>query len=562
MTIQHIVYKTYTDLACKCDENAAVILCVDPAITVTGAPYINGTIISVACSVDCHGETIYEYWVEYDDAELLNPDNHLYAHNISGILCVGCLTNYIDFKTSSAVWNNIIFVRSEAELIAAQSLTAVQVVVTNSFSLTQDVTVTQPLFIVKGCPITCTGHVLYITCDFTTGLYQCFIAVPGEVSFGNGAHWFGNTKRIYFEWFGALGNGIADDTIALQTAITAAYPSFIPIYACPRKTYMLSSVTLFDRVSIKAEVMWEGAPIFKSNAAANMFVLPAGPMESNIEICNIQLDGATLATSLIYTNFNQSLYIHDCVLRRASVGIDMSKGGYWCTYERNKIFECDTGILLSASCPDLKIYENNIKDCDNAILADALFQGTYTEILHNSLARSGGWFTPVTFINIQTDPAHNNNYTIIRGNAFEGVLSDSMIKLGEEIHAVIADNVFNGNANYGIYVEGQDIHIFNNSWIFNVVVGANIALTANSARCLIYPQRVSASGTAWVLSDAGSNNRVIDSVLRDTTLNRPTYGAGATAYIGQLYLDTTLDADGLPIWWNGTKWIKADGSDA
>ncbi len=34
------------------------------------------------------------------------------------------------------------------------------------------------------------------------------------------------------------------------------------------------------------------------------------------------------------------------------------------------------------------------------------------------------------------------------------------------------------------------------------------------------------------------------------------------AEIGRMYFDTTLDADGLPIWWNGTKWIKADGSDA
>lgn len=43
------------------------------------------------------------------------------------------------------------------------------------------------------------------------------------------------------------------------------------------------------------------------------------------------------------------------------------------------------------------------------------------------------------------------------------------------------------------------------------------------------------------------------------TANRPVL---TVVDIGCMYMDTTLDADGLPIWWNGTKWIKADGSDA
>ncbi len=46
---------------------------------------------------------------------------------------------------------------------------------------------------------------------------------------------------------------------------------------------------------------------------------------------------------------------------------------------------------------------------------------------------------------------------------------------------------------------------------------------------------------------------------KGATAARPT--PAATDY-GAMYLDTTLDADGLPIFWNGAKWIKADGSDA
>lgn len=46
---------------------------------------------------------------------------------------------------------------------------------------------------------------------------------------------------------------------------------------------------------------------------------------------------------------------------------------------------------------------------------------------------------------------------------------------------------------------------------------------------------------------------------KGVTASRPTPSA---TDVGQMYLDTTLDADGLPIFWQGTKWIKADGTNA
>lgn len=46
-------------------------------------------------------------------------------------------------------------------------------------------------------------------------------------------------------------------------------------------------------------------------------------------------------------------------------------------------------------------------------------------------------------------------------------------------------------------------------------------------------------------------------VFRGTTANRPTPSAND---IGIVYLDNTLDADGKPIWWNGTAWIDATGA--
>ena len=47
------------------------------------------------------------------------------------------------------------------------------------------------------------------------------------------------------------------------------------------------------------------------------------------------------------------------------------------------------------------------------------------------------------------------------------------------------------------------------------------------------------------------------SVFWGTTANRPTPSAND---IGLQYLDTTLDADGKPIWWTGTAWVDATGA--
>jgi len=51
--------------------------------------------------------------------------------------------------------------------------------------------------------------------------------------------------------------------------------------------------------------------------------------------------------------------------------------------------------------------------------------------------------------------------------------------------------------------------------------------------------------------------KLIGGAGKGTTAQRPTPGAND---YGAIYLDTTLDADGKPIWWNGTAWVDATGA--
>lgn len=67
--------------------------------------------------------------------------------------------------------------------------------------------------------------------------------------------------------------------------------------------------------------------------------------------------------------------------------------------------------------------------------------------------------------------------------------------------------------------------------------------------------------TSWVAvtsSGASAAFTARDFVTdKDTTANRPTL---SSIDVGVNYLDTTLDPDGKPIWWNGTAWVDATGA--
>jgi hypothetical protein len=88
------------------------------------------------------------------------------------------------------------------------------------------------------------------------------------------------------------------------------------------------------------------------------------------------------------------------------------------------------------------------------------------------------------------------------------------------------------------------------------------------------------SNTVKPIEDAGSNTRLVifdggnlsgstyasavgevsflgRKTLKGNTASRPTL---TTYDVGHMHMDTTLDADGKPIWWTGTAWVDATGA--
>lgn len=64
--------------------------------------------------------------------------------------------------------------------------------------------------------------------------------------------------------------------------------------------------------------------------------------------------------------------------------------------------------------------------------------------------------------------------------------------------------------------------------------------------------------TTWVEDLVEIYSSYIPVQLGDTA-SRPTPGADQ---YGRMYMDTDLHVSGMPIFWNGTKWVKYDGTDA
>ena len=96
-SVINVVYKSPNTLSCMCG-GGDVIVCVDAAKTSNGAPFIEGTLLASSPGFDVCGNCQYTYYINYNDGQLLNPLVPLVSADITGVICRGCLTSYLDWK--------------------------------------------------------------------------------------------------------------------------------------------------------------------------------------------------------------------------------------------------------------------------------------------------------------------------------------------------------------------------------------------------------------------------------------------------------------------------------
>jgi hypothetical protein len=172
----------------------------------------------------------------------------------------------------------------------------------------------------------------------------------------------------------------------------------------------------------------------------------------------------------------------------------------------------------------------------------------------------------------QNSAGTSNEYNIIGKNVFENALTKIISQ------SCIYDNTLNASTGYlkssKMQLAGIDLTstmFLNNQTIFSGTPsssGSKLLFGTGSPETVvfgnvgsIFHRTDATAGNALYLKEVRSGETLgwvrIGSSLKNTTANRPT----PTQYeIGLQYFDTTLAANGKPIWWNGVAWVDATGT--
>lgn len=209
---------------------------------------------------------------------------------------------------------------------------------------------------------------------------------------------------------------------------------------------------------------------------------------------------------------------------------------------------------------------NNCVISNNSVY-DAKSIGIYSPIKSiitgNKVFNSGG-----------SNYAIETSYCIVKNNYSYGAQNGISLSNADFSNSLISNNVIEEPSTTGIYLA------YSGS-ITNLTVDSNEVRNVSSTMTrgiwfntgtytgLVDSNKVFGALTTNMVLPATMkkvNNYVTTSMSpfpanSGISASRPTEALGTTDR-GFVYYDTTLDADGLPITWNGTKWIKSDGSDA
>lgn len=458
----------------------------------------------------------------------------------------------------SFCWTSI---TTEEELTAFNLAAVGGAIIAAPITLTASIAINVPIQIPPCGGFTPGGNTLTINQSFEAGLYQVFTSGVNQITFG-----LHSTQQIYPEWFGATGDGVTDDTNALQGAINAGATYYIPIKFKGAKVYQTSGLTISDRSTLICDNYWNTGSRIRGTAANPLLTFPVGG--TYIKLKGLILDGANLSTSLIEQNLSSYSEIEDCIFLNSTIGLDHSGGGIVNNFLRCKwtgtMATCAVKIsgisnhLLFESCR----FQISAGAATHDILTDTSWEGDML-IVRNCTFESEATLTdsiklmhPVNVPGMQF---------IIEGNRFDGAKVNSLVNVTQYGMGTIRNNSFAGTCATPIACDGDYVMIDAN-YVTNSTV-AGISFGANSNYCRMGAQMW--GGIAPLVSDIGTRNEIHYRVemgpfafsnkeWKGTTANRPTMAAGK--FSTTPFLDTTLDADGKPIWWNGAAWIDALGN--
>jgi hypothetical protein len=268
--------------------------------------------------------------------------------------------------------------------------------------------------------------------------------------------------------FGAVGDGVTDDTAAIQAAVNAAQTANGTTVLMPQGTYKIStSISIVSPVSI---IGMAGATIIAPNFAtgsAFQIVPPSGwPYDSGVTIANLNFKASVARTSGAYLSSNNGYYITvtRCQFLNGYNGIHLTGPAATGFYVKDCIFANNTNdnILIDAA--------TGLQGPVDVVLQDLWIHGAS----QTSQSVSG------VYIKAAGDITLRHVSTVWSGSALRVQPSS-----GNRIQALVCNECFFDSGNgYGVYIDTSaggvvDLIKIANTWIATNGQGG-VALTGSA----------------------------------------------------------------------------------
>ena len=318
--------------------------------------------------------------------------------------------------------------------------------------------------------------------------------------------------KINVKWFGAKGDGITDDTAAIQNAINN---SLGRILFFPKGNYKHTGLLISDAINIEGESMNE---TLLTNTSASNFgirVYNARGYMLPFTISNLQVRGTSTGAAILVDTEVKLHITHVYVIENEGIGVQIGTNGNHvslltiseCTFQKNK-GDAIYGVSNSTS----QINAVNILDCS--------ITGNYA----NGIKLTG------TSINIENNTIQGNSKCGILISNFDqnssnqgttGKISKNYLELNKDGNIIIEVGLANGFARTCNGLEFSNNYSLMNSSAINSGVNTHLKITKTSniasvdqyVKGFIFEgNRFSSVGT-FIYADFGDALSV-DSVLR------------------------------------------------
>lgn len=259
--------------------------------------------------------------------------------------------------------------------------------------------------------------------------YANAVQTNGELKFA---------ESVSIKDFGAVGDGVTNDTTAIQNAIDAVFAAGGGTVNVPKGNYLIGVVNLKSNVSIMG--VGEASKFTTSNPTVGAFT---GSNVSNIEIAHIFIQGTNIVDPSDPQNGDTGVYLNTCT--------------------NIKIHHCHVdgvfawGLISVNNSDQIDFSHNTITNIGNqsAIGCD---NGTTNFIVANNQIKNGKLY------GIEVEAyAVGNRWGVISGNIVENCVAGIAVVANSQDITIVGNvlrnnnniNTISGDFGYGVYVVGE-----------------------------------------------------------------------------------------------------------